>query len=291
MAALTPGDWTSLGPGNIGGRIRSIVIDPNNGNNMWVGSVGGGIWHSTDAGASWQVVDDFMANLAIASMVIDPVNPSNMYAGTGEGFGNYDALQGNGIFKSTNGGLNWAQLPATSISSPAPPVCGFIGTTPCPAFWSFVNRLAISLDGTKILAATNGGIARSTDGGATWTQRANTKVTQDIDFRPDNNSEAVAGEIGGARYSIDGGQTWTAAAFNPPLVVPGPGTSSVRVELAYAPSNPLYVYASVDQNQGDIYESSNAGQTYRQNKYGITCQHYSTGWPGILWQYHLGQSI
>src|SRR3954447_23695076 len=45
VAGIGPGSWTWLGPGNVGGRIRSIVIDPLNANNMWVGSVSGGIWH------------------------------------------------------------------------------------------------------------------------------------------------------------------------------------------------------------------------------------------------------
>lgn len=53
VASLQPSDWTWLGPGNVGGRIRAVVIDPNNANNMWVGSVGGGIWRSTNAGGSW----------------------------------------------------------------------------------------------------------------------------------------------------------------------------------------------------------------------------------------------
>src|SRR3954447_9706125 len=86
VAGIGPGSWTWLGPGNVGGRIRSIVIDPLNANNMWVGSVSGGIWHSTNAGASWQPVNDFMASLAVATMVLDPINANIMYAGTGEGF-------------------------------------------------------------------------------------------------------------------------------------------------------------------------------------------------------------
>src|SRR6266550_1855184 len=83
---INPAKWASFGPGNAGGRIRSIVIDPGNPNNMWVGSVGGGIWRSTDAGAHWSPVDDFMASLAVSTMIIDPNNSNVMYAGTGEGF-------------------------------------------------------------------------------------------------------------------------------------------------------------------------------------------------------------
>src|SRR5438105_3224419 len=52
VGGIDPGSWTWLGPGNVGGRIRGIVIDPGNTNKMWVGSVGGGIWRTTDAGTS-----------------------------------------------------------------------------------------------------------------------------------------------------------------------------------------------------------------------------------------------
>jgi hypothetical protein len=71
-AGLAPRQWKSLGPGNIGGRTRSIVVHPINPNVMWAGSAGGGIWRTGNAGANWVPVDDFMANLAVTSMVMDP---------------------------------------------------------------------------------------------------------------------------------------------------------------------------------------------------------------------------
>src|SRR5436305_6628008 len=61
-AGIAPDSWTWLGPGNIGGRIRSIAIQPGNANNMYVGSVSGGIWRTTNAGASWFPVNYFMAD-------------------------------------------------------------------------------------------------------------------------------------------------------------------------------------------------------------------------------------
>ena len=288
VAGINPGSWAWLGPGNVGGRIRSIVIDPANANNLWVGSVAGGIWHSTDAGVSWMPVNDFMGNLAVSTMVINPTNSNIMYAGTGEGFGNFDAIQGGGIFQSTDGGVTWNLLQATNPAAPAPAGCG-LNAVPCPSFWSFVTRLAISPNGNTILAATNDpksainndtigavvdGIAQSTDGGVTWTQRRNNQDL-DIDFDPTSNGKAVAGEVGGASFSVDGGQTWQAATFAPLIALNG---GSGRVELAYAPSNTQIVYASVDEirpappappatpppptAQGNIYKSFNGGQTY-----------------------------
>jgi hypothetical protein len=99
VANIQPSDWTWLGPGNVGGRIRTIMINPTNANSMWVGSVGGGIWHSTDAGGSWLPVNDFMANLAVSTMVMDPTNSNILYAGTGESFAATRSAQEVRIFR------------------------------------------------------------------------------------------------------------------------------------------------------------------------------------------------
>src|SRR3990172_7394974 len=111
VAGISRDAWTELGPGNIGGRIRSILIHPTEPNRMWLGSVSGGIWKTTDAGASWQPVNDLMANLNISTMVMQPGNPNIMYAGTGESF--VAGPFGAGVFKSTDSGNTWTQLPTT----------------------------------------------------------------------------------------------------------------------------------------------------------------------------------
>jgi CARDB len=237
---ISPGSWTWLGPGNIGGRIRSIVIHPTNPNQMWAGSVSGGIWKTTNGGASWQPVDDFMANLAVSTLVMQPGNPSIMYAGTGEGFYNIDGIQGAGVFKSTNGGATWTQLASTSSSD-----------------WYYVNRLAISPNGSVILAVTGSGIWRSTNGGSSWTLVLSDWRVKDIDFHPTNNNNAIAsGSEGMAWYSTDGGVTWNPATGLPALDWLG------RVEVAYAPSNGSIVYAGVAQNSGEVWKSSDGGHSY-----------------------------
>lgn len=261
IAGLSPGDWTSLGPGNAGGRIRAIVIDPNNANRMWIGSAGGGIWRTTTAGTSWSPVNDFMANLAVSTMVINPNSPTIMYAGTGESFaaGNPDGLgftpdglRGLGVFQSIDGGITWNQLASTNPAAAA--VCPAAGPA-CP--WSYVNRLAISPDGGTILASTIAGVWRSIDGGATWTAGAGVAGNAaDMDFHPTNSQNAVVGGQGAAAFTIDGGQNWTLATFTPAI--------GGRVELAYAPSNPQIVYAAVNANNGDVYRSTDGGQTYNR---------------------------
>lgn len=240
VAGLEPGYWTAMGPGNIGGRLRAVAIHPTDTQKIWVGSVAGGIWATTNGGAYWAPVNDFMANLAVTSIIFDPSDPNVMYAATGEGFFNADAIRGAGVFKSTNGGVGWSQLASTANSN-------FI----------FVNRLAISPNGLTLLAATSTGIWRSLDGGAVWNQSTTTR-TLDVDFHPTDNSKAIAGlgSANTATFSTNGGLTFTTA------ITVGTSTSSSRAEVAYSRSNPLVVYASMNNSSGQIYKSTDGGATY-----------------------------
>jgi len=275
-AGIAPDAWTWLGPEDIGGRIRSILIHPTLPNNMWVGSVSGGIWRTSNGGADWAPVNDFMANLAVTSLIMHPANPNIMYAGTGEGFGNVDAVQGGGIFQSTDGGVTWNLLPRTNPADPV--VCAVLDNT---CAWAFINRLAISPNGATLLAATNRGVWRSTDAGQNWNQVTFVSA-QDVDFHPTDSQQAIVGELGSARRSTDGGVNWTAVNFSPGISNGGTAATNGRVELAYARSNPTTIIASVNQNQGTIYRSTDGGQNF---SFRLTLGHLGTqGWyNNALW--------
>lgn len=243
-AGLAPAGagWIALGPGNIGGRTRGIVIHPATPTTMWAASSGGGVWRTSDGGASWQPVDDFMANLATCCLVMDPTDSKILYAGTGEGFSNVDAIRGAGIFRTTDG-VAWQQIPSTAVSD-----------------FHYVNRLAISSDGRVLLAATPNGIFRSDDSGRTTWANAIAEATGDVDFHPTRATDAIAGGLnnGRAYFSTDGGATWTPATHQ--------GVWSGRVEVTYALNDPDIVYASVDVNGGEIWRSSDGGRTYKKRQ-------------------------
>jgi hypothetical protein len=284
VAGIDPGSWAWLGPGNIGGRIRTIVIDPADTNKLFIGSVSGGIWRSTNAGAAWTPVDDFMANLAVSTMVMDPNNSNIIYAGTGESFtadltategetNLSNETRGDGVFKSTDGGTTWTQLASTDTSNAIN--CPAAGPT-CP--WSYVNRLTISPNGSTILAANIGGIYRSTDGGTSWNLvTSGTRGYLDIDFDPTNSQKAVASGKGQfpSVFSINGGSTWQNATYSPAINAATLGGSTGRIEIVYAPSNPAIVYAMVDATQGtgnpppagtlvkgNLYKSTDGGANF-----------------------------
>lgn len=258
-AGINPAGWTAIGPHRIGGRVRALVFDPANGNNIWIGSVAGGIWSSTDGGANWTVVNDFMANLAVSTIVVNPAIPINLtsgsetgtlYAGTGEGLYNADGIRGAGIFKSVDAGKTWAQIATTNNSN-----------------FYYVNRLAVSADGTRILAATRTGLWVSGDAGSTWTRiiATNNPVAStsadltDVDFAPGSSTVAIAGGYNGEVFSLSlniGTGVWTIAR------AAGITSTADRVEVAYAPTDATVVYASVDINNGEIWKSTNGGASF-----------------------------
>lgn len=246
MAIAQP--WVEIGPANVAGRSRSLLVHPSQPNKLWMGAVGGGIWKSVDYGASWAPVSDRLTSLAIGSMAMDPNDSNVMYAGTGEGFFNGDSIGGAGILQSVDGGDTWNLLPGT-------------------ATFGNVNRVAVQPgNGAVLLAAmsaynnaTTRGIYRSRDAGVTWKQVIPGQIGAYVAFDPTNGANAIASLMGDdgayhAYYSRNGGSTWTQTALW------GAGFDN-RIELAYAPGNTKIVYAVVGGNP-DIYKSVDGGINY-----------------------------
>src|SRR6266568_1705178 len=125
--------WTSIGPtpttggffSPVTGRVTTIAVDPSDstGNTVLIGGAMGGIWRTTDAGATWTAVGDQNASLAMGSIAFAPSQPATVYAGTGEQASiGFDIYYGAGVLKSTDGGLHWTQTCTTPSST-----CPFIG--------------------------------------------------------------------------------------------------------------------------------------------------------------------
>ena len=237
-------NWAWMGPGNIGGRLRALLIHPTQPDMMWCGAAAGGVWKTADGGARWDPISSFPSALGIGCMALDPRDPDRIYLGTGEGF--FDTppgssilatIRGAGVFVSADGGASFAQLPST-------------------AGWEFTNRIAIDPnDSSVLLAATFRGIFRSADQGVSW-QQTSTLDTMDVRFHPTDSSKAVAGTgTGLAQYSTDGGRSWNlASGWN----------RAVRVEVRYWRGDPDVVFAAVsdDRSRIRVYRSQNGGRTY-----------------------------
>lgn len=106
-------DWVERGPDNVGGRTRALMFDPNDGTNkrVFAGGVSGGLWVNNDitnANSAWSEVN-IPSNLAVSCITYDPNNTMTFYLGTGESYVQGDA-NGNGVWKSTDGGVNWSRV-------------------------------------------------------------------------------------------------------------------------------------------------------------------------------------
>lgn len=279
-AGISSTQWTEIGPDNIGGRIRAIVIDPRNANRIYIGAATGGVWLSENAGQTFRPLTETLPSLAIGALAMSPTNPDVLYAGTGE---NFAGIAGMGMFRSVNGGQTWTFLASTSTDT---------NVNAQAAEWGAVNRIAISpINANLILAATatvastrRGAIMRSTDGGNSWTRiqlapgsvatgtntnlgNANPPVPMDIQFDPSNANNVLAGTGNGHMYySRDAGATWTQS---PPLVMQLKGRStSARAEIAWSRSRPGLVYISLDNTpddsgaRGEVWKSEDAGVTW-----------------------------
>jgi photosystem II stability/assembly factor-like uncharacterized protein len=113
------GQWESVGPTNVGGRMTCAVCLPSKPATIWAGAAGGGIWKSDDAGKHWRALWHKQATLNIGSLAIDPTNPATLYCGTGEANLSADSYEGVGIYRSIDGGESWQLLaPAEIVGIP-----------------------------------------------------------------------------------------------------------------------------------------------------------------------------
>lgn len=227
-------NWVELGPKNCGGRTRAVCVDLNDAtrNTIFVGSVGGGLWKTTDitlAEPLWQPVNDFFGNIVITSIAQDPLNKQNIYFATGEGYGNGDASRGLGIWKSADGGATWNQLSATNNSN-----------------FYYNQKVLVDASGTVFVASTNG-LFRSTNGGGAFTKvlgqglgisGAGNNFCYDVELAANGNMFATLS--GSLHKSTNGGINWSAAL---PI-----GIAATRIEIATAPNDANYLYVLCEFN-------------------------------------------
>ncbi len=257
--------WVNRGPGNVAGRAREILVDPDDPttNTWYVASVGGGVWKTTDAGASWRQLSDEIPNLPVSALVQAPSNHNVFYAGTGESFYSVDVLNGNGILKSTDRGETWTPLASTVgdyrfnnisriIVSPTDPNLVLASTT--------VGRFKADYDSTSnIFRSTNGGASWS----VVWTETGtgvfgDPRILQLIADPTDFNIQYACVYGGGIRKSTNAGLTWTS-------INTGISNLTGRFELAVSPVNHNYLFAaSQGSAHSELWVSLNGGTTWAE---------------------------
>jgi len=210
-------DFEHRGPFNVGGRTRAFAVDVNDDQTLIAGGISGGIWKSTNGGASWTKKTESSVFGSVTCLVQDKRTgkTNTWYYGTGEGYGNSASANGayffgNGMFKSEDNGETWQSISSTTSSS----------STAFLESWQIMWNVEIdhTVDSLDIVyGATHGGISRSTDGGDTWTEilgttsspyTTNIKVGDNGRTYAFLNSDASDAEKG-VWVSDDHGDTWT----------------------------------------------------------------------------------
>jgi hypothetical protein len=246
----TFGNYTQRGPWNVGGRTRAIAIDKTNENILLAGSTMGGFWRSINGGTTWNKCIDSAetANISCIAQDTRTGKTNTWYAGTGELYGSSlpgAFFSGNGVCKSTDGGLTWKRLSSTS-STPG----GIYNS------WSAVHSIVInptidSLD--VVFVATFNGIYRSVNGGTSFQSRRGGGTSgysywTDVAITSSGIVYAAlssGGSNAGIWRSTDNGGTWaniTPTYFN---------STTDRIVIGISPSDEKQVYfAAYSPNSG-----------------------------------------
>src|SRR5579871_442874 len=258
-------DARSLGPGTMSGRITAIEGVNEDGKTIYVGSGGGGVWKSTNGGASFKSIFDKYCQ-SIGSIAVDQKNPKIVYVGTGESNMRNSVSIGDGLYKSTDAGDNWTKIGLDSTEH-----ISKILVDPQNS-----NTIYVAAPGPLWSDSKHRGLYKSNDAGKTWEKilYINEKAgCADISIDPSNTNIIYAttwefrrmpylfnsgGQGSGIYKSLDAGKTWKELKNGLPVKPFG------RVALALAPSSPNNLLAIVEAKETGLYISSDGGENWKQ---------------------------
>ncbi|MDP1562601.1 MAG: hypothetical protein Q8M16_14580 [Pirellulaceae bacterium] len=259
--------YRSIGPFR-GGRSAACIGVPGQSNHFLFGATGGGVWKTEDGGHTWFNISDGYFGGSIGAVAMAESDPNIIYVGGGEKTVRGNVSHGDGVWKSLDGGKSWQSV-------------GLVDT-------QFIPRIRIHpRDPNTVYVAALGhlygpnqqrGVFRTQDGGKSWEQVlfVNDEAgAVDLVIDPNNARVLYAsiwqvrrtpyslesgGPSSGLWKSTDGGDTWTDISRHSGLPQ---GTLGI-IGVAVSPVNSQRVWASVEAEDGGLFRSENAGQTWRR---------------------------
>ncbi len=229
------------------GRVEDVAFDPSNASIFYIATAGGGLWKTTNDGASFFCVTSALPVTGISSVVIDYSNTNNIYIFTGSVQGNTSA----GVFKSTDGGSTWAP---TGLQD------SINGVAKMKSYDLKMHPTVPNM----LFAGTNKGLYKTADGGNTWSKVLEKQVF-DIEFKPDNNSIIYASSFNSIFTSVDIGDTstWREGSILYSNYYPTNFQFYYQIKIAVSVANPNVVWAcsSVLHNNDSIY-TADGGSFY-----------------------------
>jgi photosystem II stability/assembly factor-like uncharacterized protein len=257
--------WREIGPYR-GGRSVAVMGSVARPKEYWMGTTGGGVFKSTDGGTTWEPMSDRYFGGTIGAIAVDESNPDVVYVGGGETPIRGNVSNGDGLWKTTDGGKTWTKLPIGNTGQTAR-----ILIHPTNA-----NRVYLAALGDVWKPTRERGLYRSDDAGKSWKQilfRDDSTGAIDLVMDPSNPNTLYAafwqagrtswslssgGKGSGIFKSTDGGDHWTEITRNPGL----PKGVLGKIGITVSPANPQRLWALIEADSGGVYRSDDGGATW-----------------------------
>ncbi len=257
--------YRMIGPER-GGRVTAVTGVPSQPYTFYMGSTGGGVWKTTDAGHTWlNVSDGFFSVGSMGAIDVSLSDPNIVYAGTGSSKIRSNVSIGRGIYKSSDAGKTWSFIGLRDVGQIA--TVRIHPTNPDLVF--------VAAQGNPFVPNKERGVYRSTDGGKTWKNVlfvSELAGAADLELQPGNPNVIFAcmwhaqrkpwtiisgAQEGGIYKSTDGGDNWTKLAGGLPNQLFG------RSNVAISAANPNRIYALIEAKPGSgLYRSEDGGSTW-----------------------------
>ncbi|MCH8993270.1 MAG: glycosyl hydrolase, partial [Acidobacteria bacterium] len=260
--------WRNIGP-NRGGRSIAVAGSAARPYEYYFGATGGGLWKTTDGGTTWTpVTDGQIGSSSVGAVAVAASNPDIVYLGMGEVQLRGNVMQGDGVYRSTDAGATWRHLGLEGTEA-----IGRIRIHPSNPDIVYVAALGHPYGPNQ-----ERGVFRSQDGGRTWDKilyRNDRTGAVDLILDPNDPNVLYAtlwevyrkpwmlwsgGPGSGLFKSTDGGDSWTELSRNPGL----PGGTLGKITVAVSGANSSRVYANIEAEDGGLYRSDDAGETWQK---------------------------
>jgi len=258
--------WRGIGPYR-GGRALAVAGIPGDATTFYFGAVAGGVWRTTDGGATWMPLTDGTPISSVGAIAIAASDPNIIYVGTGEAAPRGDMTYGDGVYKSTDAGKTWHNIGLGDTRQ-----IGAVIVDPHDPDIVLVAAL-----GHAFGPNSERGLFRTSDGGKSWSRvlyRDNDTGAIDVSFDPNDSHIAYAalwqarrqpwnfssgGPGSGLYRSTDGGVHWTRLSGNG---LPAGILGRIHVSVSGADSH--RVYAMIEAAEGGLYRSDDAGEHWQR---------------------------
>lgn len=255
-----------IGPATMGGRLTAIEGVNSEPRTIYIGSAGGGVWKTTNAGVSFKSIFDKYCQ-SIGALAVDQKNPKVIFVGTGESNMRNTVSIGDGLYRSADEGENWTKINEFDSTEHISRII----IDPVNS-----NNIYVAAPGPLWSDSKHRGLYKSSDGGKTFEKILfinNKTGVADIAVNPTNPSIVYAttwefrrqpfsfnsgGKGSGIYKSVDGGKTWKELLNGLPAKPIG------RSAIALAPSAPDNLIAIVEAEKTGLYISADGGETWKQ---------------------------